>query len=80
MPFIELLQCLKVNARESVKTMQQRIKRYDIHKWASEFMDSLQNSIKRQSEHHARKISEEIKSIIFTDFNKAESRNIIYRL
>ncbi|WP_347840437.1 bifunctional alpha,alpha-trehalose-phosphate synthase (UDP-forming)/trehalose-phosphatase [uncultured Draconibacterium sp.] len=59
---------------KAITTMQKRIKRYDIHKWASEFMTALHNTIEKQSEHHARKITTSIKSKIVNEFAKAESK------
>lgn len=61
---------------KAIRTMQQRIKRYDIHKWASEFMNSLQETIEKQSEHHARKISSVIKEKIQSVYYESSSRVI----
>jgi len=63
------------NEREkSMLTMKKRIKRYDVHKWASEFMNALKNTIDRQSDNHARKISEKLRSNIIGGFKKANSK------
>ena len=59
---------------KAITTMQQRIKRYDIHKWASEFMKALNNTIEKQSEHHARKITTKIKNKIFSDYSDKKSK------
>lgn len=59
---------------KSVLTMQKRIKRYDIHKWASEFVDALKKAGLRQSDYHARKISTKLQNNIFSDFNAADSK------
>ncbi len=61
---------------KSFRTMQKRIKRYDIHKWANEFMNSLKGTIEKQSDYHARKISASIKSNILNDYSRAESKII----
>lgn len=61
---------------KAVRAMQQRIKRYDIHKWASEFMNSLKESVEKQSEHHARKISTVIKNKIKNAYSASSSRLI----
>ena len=62
--------------QKAIKTMQNRIKRYDIHKWASEFMNTLKNTINKQSDYHARKISPLIKTKIIEDFHSAGSKII----
>ncbi|MDX8341050.1 bifunctional alpha,alpha-trehalose-phosphate synthase (UDP-forming)/trehalose-phosphatase [Draconibacterium sp. IB214405] len=61
-------------SEKAITTMQQRIKRYDIHKWASEFMTALHKTIEQRSEHHARKLTARIKSKIQTEFSEAKSR------
>ncbi len=57
-------------------TMQQRLKRYDIHKWASEFMKALDNTIEEQSDYHARKMSVRLRNKIKTDFKQTGSKVI----
>ena len=59
---------------KAISAMQQRIKRYDIHKWASEFMKALHNTIEKKSEHHARKITARIKNKIFSDYSEKKSK------
>ncbi|WP_321372115.1 bifunctional alpha,alpha-trehalose-phosphate synthase (UDP-forming)/trehalose-phosphatase [uncultured Draconibacterium sp.] len=61
-------------SEKAITTMQQRIKRYDIHKWASEFMNALHKTIEKRSEHHARKLTARIKNKIQTEFTEAKSR------
>ncbi len=60
----------------AVKTMQKRIKRYDVHKWASEFIKSLNKTTKKQEEHKARKISPKIKELIIFDYKKEKQKTI----
>ncbi|WP_246222910.1 bifunctional alpha,alpha-trehalose-phosphate synthase (UDP-forming)/trehalose-phosphatase [Draconibacterium halophilum] len=57
-----------------MRAMQRRIKRYDIHKWASEFMKTLDSTIAKQSSYQARKISESLHNKIVKDFKKAKSK------
>jgi len=57
-----------------MRTMQQRIKRYDIHKWASEFMKALDANLEKQSDYQARKISARLKNKILDDFRKSKSK------
>lgn len=59
---------------KSIFTMQKRIKRYDIHKWASEFVKALEKTAEKQSDYHAKKISVKLKNSIATDFAKAKSK------
>jgi trehalose 6-phosphate synthase/phosphatase len=57
-----------------MRTMQHRIKRYDIHKWASEFMKTLDANLEKQSDYQARKISTRVKNKIVGEFSKAKSK------
>jgi len=59
-----------------ITAMQRRIKRYDIHKWAFEFMSSLDKIVQKEAEHHARKISQTIKNNINKKFEDAPTRTI----
>ena len=59
---------------KSVKAMQSRIKRYDIHKWASEFMKALYNSAEKQNHFRARKISDKIRESLYQRFSDANSK------
>jgi trehalose 6-phosphate synthase/phosphatase len=62
--------------KKSMMTMQKRIKRYDIHKWADEFMSALNKTVEKQLDYHARKISASLKATIINDFSKAKSKII----
>jgi trehalose 6-phosphate synthase/phosphatase len=59
---------------KSILTMKERIKRYDVHKWAAEFMKALQKTIEKQSDYQARKISAKLRSNIIDEFKKANSK------
>jgi len=72
-----ILQALKMpddEREKSIRTMQKRIKRYDIHKWAAEFMSALEDTAKKQQDYHARKISPKIKAKIYKDFLAAKEK------
>ncbi|WP_340112341.1 bifunctional alpha,alpha-trehalose-phosphate synthase (UDP-forming)/trehalose-phosphatase [Maribellus mangrovi] len=57
-----------------MRAMQRRIKRYDIHKWASEFMKALDSTIAKQSDFQARKISASLRKKILSEFRGAKSK------
>lgn len=59
---------------KSILAMQKRIKRYDIHKWAAEFMSALKKTHTKQSEYHAKKISQKLKQKIVNEFTASKSR------
>lgn len=59
---------------EAIKIMQKRIKRYDVHKWASEFMIALTKTQEKQAVHQARKVSEKTLHKIANNFKQAERR------
>lgn len=61
---------------KGMKAMQKRIKRYDIHKWAEEFMETLAETIEKQSAYHARKVSPAIRNKIYNEFRKSKSRTL----
>ncbi|MCY1722729.1 bifunctional alpha,alpha-trehalose-phosphate synthase (UDP-forming)/trehalose-phosphatase [Prolixibacteraceae bacterium Z1-6] len=61
---------------KAVLAMQKRIKRYDVHKWASEFMTALKSTIEKQLDHHARKISSKLRSEILEDFRGSKSKTL----
>lgn len=63
-------------SEKAIKAMQKRIKRYDIHKWASEFVQALKKTIEKQSDFHAKKISAKLKSKIADEFSKAKSKTL----
>jgi len=61
---------------KGMRAMQKRIKRYDIHKWADEFMETLAETIEKQSANHARKVSPAIKNKIFSNFKASKTKTI----
>jgi trehalose 6-phosphate synthase/phosphatase len=58
----------------SIIAMQNRLKRYDVHKWASEFIKALSKTQQKIAEKQARKVSIELKSQLKLAFNKAPSK------
>ncbi len=60
--------------KKSILAMKKRIKRYDVHKWASEFMNALKVTSDKQSDYQTRKISAKLRSKIIDDFKKAKSK------
>jgi len=61
---------------KGMRAMQKRIKRYDIHKWAEEFMETLAETIEKQSANHARKVSPAIRNKIFSNFKASKTKTI----
>lgn len=63
--------------RESnIMAMQKRIKRYDIHKWAKEFVNALSKAIEQQNDKQARRISTRLHDTILDKYQKAGSKAI----
>ncbi|SMO90155.1 trehalose 6-phosphate synthase /trehalose 6-phosphatase [Saccharicrinis carchari] len=58
----------------AMHTMQERIKRYDVHKWASDFMDNLEKTSKKQEINQARKVSGKNIEKFLSQYQKAKSR------
>lgn len=59
---------------KALVAMQKRIKRYDIHKWASEFVLALSKTRDKQLDYQAKKLSPAMRSAIVNDFKQANSR------
>jgi trehalose 6-phosphate synthase/phosphatase len=62
--------------RERMIFLQDRIKRYDVFKWANEFVKSLKKVEKIQSSIYAKKINTDIKNTLLENYNKSEKRSI----
>jgi len=60
--------------QRTISIMQERIKRYDIYKWASEFIESLGKTEKKQAEYQARKVSDDFIRTLKSEFTKAQSK------
>lgn len=58
----------------ALESMQERISRYNIHKWAQEFMKALKASKKHKEEHLAKKASEKIIEKIKEIHQEAEDK------
>jgi len=59
---------------ERVKAMQQRIKRYSVFKWASDFITKLQSTKTKREEYLARKISDKTFEKIQNQYNSSQKR------
>lgn len=57
-----------------LKPMQQRLKRYDVKRWANEFMDSLEGLKKSQQSLSLKALTEQAKEQITKDFDSAQKR------
>ena len=56
--------------QKAIQTMQTRIKRYDVHKWASEFVKALETTKEKQAENQARRVSDEYVNQLKKEFGK----------
>lgn len=59
---------------KAINSMQERITRYDVYKWASEFIKSLNKTSEKQAEHQARKVSKTLVKNINDNFSKSSSK------
>jgi trehalose 6-phosphate synthase/phosphatase len=74
-----ILQALEMPFAEQekrMKTLQERLKRYDIFKWTKEFVGSLQRVNRIQRDFLAKKITAAVQQEILLKFNKADKRAI----
>lgn len=60
--------------KQSMESMQERIARYDVHKWATDFITSLKKIITKQAIHQARKVSPPLIKKLVGEYNEAERR------
>lgn len=54
--------------------MQERLKRYNVEKWATDFMRALRSVKELKDKFHSKKITTAIESNIFNNYKKAEKR------
>ncbi len=62
--------------RERIKTLQQRISRYDVFKWSGEFVKALRKVENVQNKFLAKRITSSVKKEIVSQFKKAKQRAI----
>jgi len=62
--------------RERMIFLQDRIKRYDVFKWSSEFVKSLKKVESIQQSFYAKKINSKISEAIKEDYNSSKKRSI----
>jgi trehalose 6-phosphate synthase/phosphatase len=62
--------------RERMDTMQKRIKRYNVFKWASEFVKSLEKIQDIQHQFNTKKVNPSIQRSIVNEYKKAKKRAI----
>lgn len=55
-------------------SMQERIARYDVHRWANDFITTLKKIITKQEMHQARKVSPTLIKRLVDAYNKAERK------
>lgn len=74
-----ILQALEMPYDEQLKridAMQKRLKRYDVYKWAKDFVSALKRVNRLQKDFLAKKISPKINNEILDSYNKASKRAI----
>ncbi len=59
---------------KDMTAMQKRLKRYDIYKWASEFINALDKTQEKLQAHQARKVSEGLIKGFISEFEKAKHK------
>ncbi|WP_026838241.1 bifunctional alpha,alpha-trehalose-phosphate synthase (UDP-forming)/trehalose-phosphatase [Gillisia sp. JM1] len=70
-------QAIKMPEEEQIKRnkiLQKRLKRYDVEKWANDFMKSLTKTQENRKSNKAIHISENIKENIYSDFKNSKNR------
>lgn len=60
--------------QKAIQIMQSRIERYDIHKWASEFINALSKTEEILAAKQARKVSVSLRKQILSEFRTAKRR------
>ena len=70
-------QAIKMPEEEQIKRnkiLQKRLKRYDVEKWAKDFMKSLSKTQEKKQSNKATLISVDIKETIYSDFKRSKNR------
>jgi trehalose 6-phosphate synthase/phosphatase len=62
---------------ERIRSMQTRIQRYSVTRWAEEFLDRLTHTKNLQKEMHAKVLSPQMETKLLKDFRKAERRLLL---
>jgi trehalose 6-phosphate synthase/phosphatase len=62
--------------RARMSVIQERLKRYDVFKWAEQFVSSLKRITQIQSDFLSKKITRQLSEKLLSDFSKAKSRAI----
>ena len=62
---------------ESMMVMQKRLERYDVARWAKDFLAALLNTKKLQKDMEVRALNHEIRDGLLTDFRKSDRRLVI---
>ncbi|MEA3476327.1 MAG: bifunctional alpha,alpha-trehalose-phosphate synthase (UDP-forming)/trehalose-phosphatase [Candidatus Cloacimonadota bacterium] len=62
---------------ENNKTMQKRLQRYNIERWAKDFMDGLSNIIEIQQQLRASSLIDKMKKKLIADYVKSNSRLLL---
>jgi trehalose 6-phosphate synthase/phosphatase len=60
-----------------LKPMQQRLKRYDVARWANDFVDALKGVKKSQQKLSLKALTDQTQSQIIRDYNSAEKRLLL---
>jgi trehalose 6-phosphate synthase/phosphatase len=59
---------------KNLSSMQGRIKKYDVYKWASEFIKALDNTSEKHAQNQARRVSESIMTKMKLCFSEADKK------
>jgi trehalose 6-phosphate synthase/phosphatase len=62
--------------RKRMNLLQQRIKRYDVFKWADDFIKTLERTINIQDDYHSKKITSSILNNLFEEYSGSDRRAI----
>ena len=70
----EALQMPLLEQIERNKSMQSRLSRYNVSRWAADFVNALSDLAKTQQELSVRKLTESTRRKLISDFNKSQKR------
>ncbi|NQT03740.1 MAG: trehalose-phosphatase, partial [Planctomycetes bacterium] len=73
----EALEMPLLEQMERNRLMQERLKRYDVSKWSSDFMNALFNIKKTQQELSVRKLSEPSRQKLINDYARSQKRLLL---
>jgi trehalose 6-phosphate synthase/phosphatase len=74
---LKALSMRKIEKVTRIRTMQERLRRYNIHRWRKDFIDTLNSIEKKRSDFFAKKMSDIVINKMVSEYNDSKERLIL---